>query len=212
MFLLSSLFIHHALLSQPKPIFVDRARGKMKQLPAWLLRWSTPKWRQHGRMCGESQTGGRKVSSYVLLFLQYSALQALKEALLQDSSVVSNREHLHIYNSNIYLSNPHGSGKRFSQIKKSVEVPLRMCSQFVPSTSVPLSSLPGVFHLRIWHDFSVGLRFVENPMKSTNLRPDKIPVPSPPNVFAICAIEFSTALFVARSLLSSHSARFQCGS
>ena len=164
-------------------------------------------------MCGESQTGGRKVSPYVLPFLQYSALQALKEALFQDSSVVSNREHLHIYNSNIYLSNPHGSGKRFSQIKKSVKVPLRMCSQFVPSSSVPLSSLPGVFYVRIRHDFSVGLRFVENPMKSTNLRPDKIPVPSPPpNLLAICAIEFSTALLVARSLLSSHSARFQCGS
>ena len=181
MFLLSSLFIHHALLSQPKPIFVDRARGKMKQLPAWLLRWSTPKWRQHGRMCGESQTGGREVSPYVLPFLQYSALQALKEALLQDSSVVSNREHLHICNSNIYLSNPHGSGKRFSQIKKSVKVPLRMCSQFVPSSSVPLSSLPGVFYLRIRHDFSVGLRFVENP-KKTRQNPGPLPPESDSNL------------------------------
>ena len=53
----------------------------------------------------------------------------------------------------------------------------------MPSSSVLLSALPGVFYLRIRHDFSVGLRFVENPMKSTNLRPDKIPVPSPPNLF-----------------------------
>ena len=51
--------------------------------------------------------------------------------------------------------------------------------QLLLSSSVALSLYVRCLLVHIWHTFSVGLRFVENHTKFTNLRPDNTPVPSP---------------------------------
>ena len=73
-------------------------------------------------------------------------------------------------------------------------------SQFIINGSYFNTALliPRTLLVRIWHTFSVGLRFVENHTKSTNLRPDQKPVPSFPNWFTVCVVARTRHSFAQR--------------